>query len=59
MAKEKIRFKIKVREIGFGFIATIENTSEIEMDERHCEDESSLIGQIKEWVSLVLKKQED
>ena len=41
MAKDKMSFKINVREIDFGFIASIENQYDVDVGKRHCEDKSS------------------
>ena len=59
MAKDKMSFKINVREIDFGFIASIENQYHVDVGERHCEDKSSLLGHIQEWVDMMFKKQKE
>lgn len=55
---EKKNFKIKVREIDFGFIATLENRNGIELKEMWCEDSDSIIGQTRVWIDEIFEDKE-
>ena len=50
MAKQKLGFKIHVKEISNGFIVYLENEHGINFQEIFCENRESIIGQIRTWV---------
>jgi len=57
--EQKMNFKIKVREIDFGFISTLENQNGVEMREMWCKDSDSIIGQIRTWIDEIFKEKEE
>lgn len=57
-AKQKLNFKINVREIGFGFLVCIEDQHEVVNDEIWCEDNDSIIDQIRTWIDEIFEKKE-
>ena len=59
MAKQKIEFKIKVKEIGNGFIVSMENVHGINWEENFCEDREAIILQLIGWVDKMLKPREE
>lgn len=58
MAKEKMEFKIQLREIGNGFLVSLETKHGTLWEEKFCEDREAIIGQMRTWIDTVFDNRE-
>lgn len=58
MAKQKMEFKIRVREIDNGFLVSLENPHGISWEERYCKDRIGITELIKTWAGRLFDDRE-
>ena len=56
MAKQKLGFKVHVKEIGNGFIVYLENEHGVNWEELYCAGPTEVILQMEVWVKRLFKE---
>lgn len=54
--REPIRFTIAIREIGNGFIVSIENRYEVVFEEKYCKNYPEILKLVNKWFTTSLDK---